>query len=77
MRAMSDASFLVALKTYLHRLAEGPTVRPAVTATDIDPAWARGLLLRTLNRVERGESWKKLCNTRQAISSQCGGKVGL
>lgn len=52
---MSEGSFLEALKTYLQRLTEGPSTS---SSDSFDPAWARGLLLRTLERVERGESGK-------------------
>ncbi|MBL8632842.1 MAG: HAMP domain-containing histidine kinase [Myxococcales bacterium] len=52
---MSQGSFLEALKTYLQRLTQQ---KPSAEAEElsIDPVWARNLLLRTLERVEKGES---------------------
>lgn len=52
---MSQGSFLEALKTYLQRLTSH---KPASTAAEppLDPVWARNLLLKTLERVERGEA---------------------
>lgn len=52
---MSQGSFLEALKTYLQRLTQQ---KPSAEAEEssIDPVWARNLLLRTLERVEKRES---------------------
>lgn len=52
---MSQGSFLEALKTYLHRLTQQKPSAEA-EASPVDPVWARNLLLRTLERVEKGES---------------------
>jgi len=55
---MSQGSFLEALKTYLEQLTQQ---KPAAKAEAlwIDPVWARNLLLRTLERVEKGETSRR------------------
>lgn len=56
---MNQGSFLEALKAYLDRLTASPA--PKQDADAINPGWApwaRSLLLRTLERVERGEASK-------------------
>lgn len=49
---MSQDSFLEAVKTYLHRLNQ-PALSQPEDAGQVDPVWARNLLLRTLERYER------------------------
>lgn len=53
---MPATSFLDDLKTYLQRLTEPQSAVAVKVDTSIDPTWARNLLLRTLDRVERGEA---------------------
>ena len=55
---MSQGSFLEALKTYLQRLTQ-PLPTSESEPSPIDPVWARNLLLRTLERVEKGESSRR------------------
>lgn len=64
---MPATSFLDDLKTYLQRLAEPQSAVAVETETVIDPTWARNLLLRTLDRVERGEA-KNRAFAEQAFS---------
>lgn len=63
---MPATSFLDDLKTYLQRLTEPQSAVAVKVDTSIDPTWARNLLLRTLDRVERGEA-KNRAFTAQAI----------
>lgn len=51
---MSDHHFLTALRQYLEPLASAPP--PPDQEPAIEAAWARALVIRTFERVERGES---------------------
>lgn len=51
---MSDLHFLTALRQYLEPLASAPP--PPDQEPAIEAAWARALVIRTFERVERGES---------------------
>lgn len=53
---MLASLFLHDLKTYLQRLTQPQSAAAVEVDTSIDPTWARNLLLRTLDRVERGET---------------------
>lgn len=64
---MLQGSFLEAVKAYLHRLSQ-PALSQVEDAGQVDPVWARNLLLQTLERHERAEGGSAA--STQAISNQ-------